>query len=122
MLDYNSDKNKKSTIALLIIELIQYSFNMYLIERDSIQIRKFESILSINAPELDLTLRSSFDELVNYREIDDNTEGVVQEIDDLPEGVDKEEMLYDMQEEMDALDYDDYEEDEPYMPESVEFD
>lgn len=122
LLDYNSDKNKKSTISLLIIELIQYSFNMYLIERDSIQIRKFESILSINAPELDLTLRSSFDELVNSREIDDKSEGVVQEIDDLPEDVDKEEMLYDMQEEMDALDYDDYEEDEPYMPESFEYD
>lgn len=117
LLDYNNDKNKKSILGLLIVELIQYSYDSYLTERDSVDIRKLEAILDVNAPNIDASLRivSSYEELINSREIDD-----------LPEGMTSEEYAeieYDAREEMDALDLDDYEDDDdPYMPESIEYD
>lgn len=117
LLDYNDDKNKKSILALLIVELIQYSYDSYHVERDFIEVRKLEAILDVNAPNIDDSLRiiSSFEELINNREIDDTPNDMTNE--------EYSEMLYDAIEERDALDLDGYDDDdEPYMPESMEYD
>lgn len=100
LLDYNKDKNINSNIALLIVELIQYSYQTYHIHRDDMNIRKLETLLHINAPNIDDSLRaiSSFEELVNFREIDDTPNDMNNE--------EYSEMIYDIQEEMDSLDFD----------------
>ena len=106
LIDYNSNSNKL-TLANLIVNLIIYSFNAFFNPINSSALRKFEEVLIIDAecPNLSDKNRvvSSYEDLLN-NDID---------IDDLKE------LEYDQQEEADALDLDDYDdEDNPYMPES----
>ena len=109
LLDYN-EGNTKVILSTLIINIIDIMFTHYWTNTEDFSIRKFQEILIIDS------------ECPNLR---DNNR-VVSSYEDLLESnipIDElKEMEYDVQQEADALDYDDYDdEDEPYMPES-EFD
>ncbi len=106
LLEYNSTNNKLS-ITNLIISLISYSFNVFWKPVENFNLRKFEEILIIDSdcPFLNEQNRvvSSYEDLLN-------TDISIDEV---------KELEYDQKEELDALDLDDYEdEDNPYMPES----
>ena len=117
LLDYNSNLNVKSTLALLIVRLIQYNFNQYFVPYDNFEVRKLETLINIDAPNIDESLRiiSSFEELYNNQEIDDVYGNMTED--------EIKEMKYDMQEEFDSLDLDGYgngdeDDEDAYMPES----
>jgi hypothetical protein len=116
LLEYNEQQTVKSTLSLLVVRLIEFNYEQYYVPVDNFNVRKFQELLSINAPNMDDSLRilSSYEELLNSQEIDDLPTNMTQE--------EINEMNYDAQEAFDSLDLDGYDdEDEPYMPES-EFD
>jgi hypothetical protein len=101
LLEYNEQQTNKSTLALLVVRLIEYNFDQYYIPVDNIKVRRFQELLSVDAPNMDDSLRiiGSYEELLNSQEIDDTpTNMSTEEYDN---------MVYDMQEENDALDLDD---------------
>jgi len=85
----------------MLIHIIQYCYEMYHIPLENSQIRKFDSLLSLDAPYIDESLRivGYYQELVNVKEIDD---------------VADKEKEYDVKEEQDALDIDEYDENDLY--------
>lgn len=106
LIDYN-EGSVKVTLCTLIIKLIDNMFKTYYTNFEDFNIRKFQEILIIDS------------ECPNLR---DNNR-VVSSYEDLLESnipIDElKEMEYDNKEEGDALDFDEYDdEDEPYMPES----
>ena len=117
LLEYNDKLTNKSTLSLLIVRLIEFNFDQYYLPYENIEVRKLETLININAPNMDNSARvvSSFEEIYNS-----------QELDDIPSNMTEDEikdMKYDMQEENDALDLDGYgngddDEDDAYMPES----
>lgn len=117
LLEYNDKLTNKSTLALLIVRLIEFNFDQYYLPYENIEVRKLETLININAPNIDDSLRivSSFEEIYNSQEIDDAPSNMT--LDEIKD------MKYDMQEENDALDLDGYgdgdeDEDDAYMPES----
>ena len=78
-----------------------YSYSSYYIPLENYQIRKFDSILLTEAPYIDESQKvvGYYKDLVNINEIDDEK---------------MKEEAYDMNEEMTALDVDEYDEDDLY--------
>ena len=101
LIEYNNQPAIKIQISYMLIRIIQLCYNMYHIPNEYTSIRRFDSILSIDAPYIDESSRviGYYQELVNVKEID---EAVIKE---------KE---YDMNEEQNALDIDEYDEDDVY--------
>jgi len=117
LLEYNSELTNRSTLALLIVRLIEFNFDQYYLPYENIEVRKLETLININAPNIDSSLRvvSSFEEIYNSQEIDDAPINMTN--DELKE------MQYDMQEQFDSLDLDGYGDgdegdEDAYMPES----
>lgn len=103
LLDYNTQPAIESELAHLIIKIIKFLFNMYYRPYFNYNIRKFDYLLLNETVYIDETLRvvGHFQELLTQSEIDDP---------------DKKEEEYNMKEATDALDIDDYsdEEDKKY--------
>ena len=101
LLEYNEQLSNKSTLSLLIVRLIEYNFEQYYTPVDNINVRKFQELLSVKAPNMDDSLRivSSYEELLDMQETDNIAENMTSE--------EYDNMIYDMQEENDALDLDD---------------
>jgi hypothetical protein len=95
LIDYNKTNNSITSICLLIIDLIVYSFKAYNINYEDVRIRKFEYLINSATPHIDENIRivGSYQDLVNSSEIDD-------------EQVKNEE--YTLNEENTALDIDDF--------------
>ncbi len=101
LIEYNTQSAIRIQLAYMLIRIIQLSYNMYHIPIEYTAIRRFDSILAIDAPYIDESSRviGFYQDLVNVKEIDEN---VIKE---------KE---YDMNEEQNALDVDEYDEDDVY--------
>ena len=117
LLEYNSELTNRSTLALLIVRLIEFNFDQYYLPYENIEVRKLETLININAPNIDSSLRvvSSFEEIYNSQEIDDAPINMTND--------EFKEMQYDMQEQFDSLDLDGYGDgdegdEDAYMPES----
>ena len=97
LIEYNEMSIIKTNLSYLIVKLIIFSFNQYYIPVENIQIRKFDLLLLNDTPYIDEALKVTgyYQELLNANEIDDN------------ENKEKE---YNLNEEMTALDVDDYDE------------
>ena len=115
LLEYNIDsKNNQITLSSLIVRLIEYYFDEYYIKYEDIRIRRFIEEESIKAP----FLNDSYRIVKSYEELLD-TNGIGENIPSDMNTEELQEMMYDMQEEFDALDIDDMDEnDDAYMPES----
>ena len=100
-IEYNNQPAIKIQISYMLIRIIQLFYQSYFIPIEYTAIRRFDSILSIDAPYIDESSRviGFYQDLVNVKEID---EAVVK---------DRE---YDMNEEQNALDIDEYDEDDVY--------
>jgi hypothetical protein len=92
VLDYNTQKE----ITVLVIKIIEYLHNLYHVPYTNFHIQKFDTLLFIDTPFIDDTLKPSgyYQDLLTQDEIDD------------PE---QKEANYDEQEAKDSLDIDDYE-------------
>jgi len=97
--------------------LVEFNFNQYFVPYHNFEVRKLETIINIDAPNIDDSLRiiSSFEELYNNQEIDDVYGNMTED--------EVKEMKYDMQEQFDSLDLDGYgdgdtDDEDAYMPES----
>ena len=101
LLEYNQQPAIKSNLAYLILKIIQFSYYSYYVPFENTLVRKFDSLLLIDAPYIDESTRviGIYQELVNVKEID--------------EEVNKEKEM-DMNEEQNALDIDDYDENDIY--------
>jgi hypothetical protein len=99
LLDYNKDLGLESELAVLIIKIIKYLFNVYYKPLTNYNVRKFDFILINEAPYVDDTVKvvGNYQELLTQQEIDD------------PE---MKEQLYSAKEEFNAFDIDDYEVDD----------
>jgi hypothetical protein len=97
LIEYNEQPAIRTNICYLLVRIIQHSYYTYFIPFELSQIRKFNSLLLIDAPYIDESSRvvGYYQELINVKEIDE------QEI---------KEKEYDMNEEQNALDIDDYDE------------
>ena len=104
LIEYNTQPAIRTNLAYLLVRIIQFNYNNYYIPIELSQIRKFDSLLLIDAPYIDESSRvvGLYQELVNVKEID---EEVVKE------------KNYDMQEEQTALDIDEYDENDVYEDE-----
>lgn len=117
LLDHNNESRQNNQIlTILIIRLISYCFENNKNNLDEFQVRKFYKIVNLNNPYIDESLRvvGSYEELLNSQEIDDENRGIVKNKDKENEKkIDEEkEQLIDAQEETDAVDIDDYDEDD----------
>jgi hypothetical protein len=101
LIEYNTQPAIKTQITYMLIRIIQFSYNMYFVPIEYTAIRRFSSILSIDAPYIDESSRviGFYQELVNTKEIDEEA---------------IKEREYDMNEEQNALDIDEYDEDDVY--------
>jgi hypothetical protein len=101
LIEYNNQPAIRIQLSYMLIRIIQLSYYSYFIPIEYTAIRRFDSLLSIDAPYIDESSRviGFYQELVNVKEIDD---AVVKEKD------------YDMNEEQNALDIDEYDEDDVY--------
>ncbi len=101
LLEYNEQPAIKTNLAYLILKIIQFSYYSYYIPFENTLIRKFDSLLLIDAPYIDESNRviGFYQELVNVKEID--------------EEVNKEREM-DMNEEQNALDIDEYDDNDVY--------
>jgi hypothetical protein len=101
LIEYNQQPAIRTNISYLIVRIIQYSYYMYFIPIDNSQIRKFDSLMLLDAPYIDEFSRvvGYYQELINVKEIDE-------------EAVKEKE--YDMNEEQNALDIDEYDENDLY--------
>lgn len=99
LLEYNKDQDHE--IAFLIVKIIKYIFNLYYISYSDINIRKFEYLLINDPPYVNDTLKivGMYEELLSVDEINDEN---------------KKEEIYNIQQEFDALDIDDYGVDEEF--------
>ena len=102
LIDYNEDKNIKTNISYLIVNIISYLFYEYYLSLEETEFRKFDFLLLNDTPYLDESLRVEgyYQELVDSRDI--NKE-------------ENEEKMYNMNEEATALDIDEYDEDDLYQ-------
>jgi len=101
LIEYNEQPAIRSNICYMLVKIINYCYNMYYIPIENSQIRKFDSLLLIDAPYIDESLRivGYYQELVNVKEIDEDI---------------MKEKEYDMNEEENALDIDEYDENDLY--------
>ena len=102
LIDYNEDKNIKTNLSYLIVNIISYLFYEYYLSLEETEFRKFDFLLLNDTPYLDESLRVEgyYQELVDSRDI--NKE-------------ENEEKMYNMNEEATALDIDEYDEDDLYQ-------
>ncbi len=101
LIEYNEQPAIRTNLSYMIVKLIQYNYYNYYIPMENSQIRKFDAILSVEAPYIDESSRvvGYYQELVNVKEIDDEA---------------NKEKEYDMNEEQNALDIDEYDENDLY--------
>ncbi len=101
LIEYNEQPAIRTNITFLLVRIIQYCYSMYYTPLENSQVRKFDSILSIEAPYIDESLRvvGYYQELVNVKEIDEEA---------------NKEKEQDMNEENNALDLDEYDENDLY--------
>jgi hypothetical protein len=104
LIEYNEQSAIRTNICYMIVKIIQYNYYNYYIPIENSQIRKFNSLLTIDAPYLDELSRvvGYYQELVNVKEIDEEA---------------NKEKNYDMKEEENALDVDEYDENDLYEDE-----
>jgi len=96
LIEFNDLPAIRTNLCYMIIQLIIFNYNMYYVPFENNMIRQFDSLLLTDAPYMDESQRvvGIYMDLVNTKEID---EEVVKERE------------YDINEEMTALDMDDYE-------------
>uniref|UniRef100_A0A6C0HVH9 Uncharacterized protein n=1 Tax=viral metagenome TaxID=1070528 RepID=A0A6C0HVH9_9ZZZZ len=101
LIEYNTQPAIKMNICYMITKIIQYNYYNYYIPMENSQLRKFNSLLTIDAPYIDEASRvvGYYQDLVNVKEIDEEV---------------NKEKDYDMKEEENALDIDDYDENDLY--------
>jgi hypothetical protein len=101
LIEYNNQPAIRIQISYMLIRIIQLSYYSYFIPTEYTAIRRFDSILSIDAPYIDESSRviGFYQELVNVKEIDESV---------------MKEKEYDMNEEQNALDVDEYDDDDVY--------
>jgi hypothetical protein len=101
LIEYNEQPAIRTNITFLLVKTIQHCYSMYYIPLENSQVRKFDSILSIEAPYIDESLRvvGYYQELVNVKEIDEEY---------------NKEKEQDRNEENGALDLDEYDENDLY--------
>ncbi len=101
LIEYNTQPAIKTNICYMITKIIQYNYYNYYMPIEDSQIRKFNSLLTIEAPYIDESSRvvGYYQDLVNVNEIDEEA---------------NKEKNYDMKEEEHALDIDDYDENDLY--------
>ncbi len=101
LIEYNNQPAIKIQISYMLIRIIQLFYQTYFIPIEYTAIRRFDAILSIDAPYIDESSRviGYYQELVNVKEIDETM---------------MKEKEYDMNEEQTALDIDEYDEDDVY--------
>ena len=101
LVEYNEQPAIRTNLCYMIVKLIQYNYYNYYIPMENSQIRKFDAILSVDAPYIDESSRvvGYYQELVNVKEIDEEV---------------NKEKEYDMNEENNALDIDEYDENDLY--------
>ena len=101
LIEYNEQPAIRTNLCYMIVKLIQYNYYNYYIPFENSQIRKFDSILSVDAPYIDESSRvvGYYQELVSVKEIDEDA---------------NKEKEYDMNEEQNALDIDEYDENDLY--------
>jgi hypothetical protein len=99
LLEYNNDKTKIYNISLLIIYIIKFSFNFYYKKYYDYNIRQFDFIILNENPYVNDIVKSvgDYNELMDKQEIEEYNK-------------DK----YDIHEEFNALDIDDYDKDDDY--------
>jgi hypothetical protein len=97
LIEYNEQPAIRTNLCYMIVKLIQYNYYNYYIPMENSQIRKFDAVLSVDAPYIDESSRvvGYYQELVNVKEIDEEV---------------NKEKEYDMNEEQNALDIDEYDE------------
>ena len=102
LIEYNELPAIRTNICHMIIKIIMYSYSSYYIPLENYQIRKFDSILLTEAPYIDESQKvvGYYKDLVNINEIDDEK---------------MKEEAYDMNEEMTALDVDDFEKEDLFL-------
>ncbi len=101
LIEYNELPAVRTNLCFMIVRIIIYCYNMYYVPIENSQIRKFNSILSIDAPYIDESQRivGYYQELVNVKEIDEEA---------------NKEKEMDANEAENALDIDEYEENDLY--------
>ena len=101
LIEYNEQPAIRTNITFLLVRTIQHCYSMYYTPLENSQVRKFDSILSIEAPYIDESLRvvGYYQELVNVKEVDEEA---------------NKEKEQDMNEENNALDLDEYDENDLY--------
>jgi hypothetical protein len=97
----NYSNNNDQDIAFLLVKIIKYIFNLYYRSYSNINIRKFDYLLINDPPYVNDILKvvGMYEELLTVEEINDEN---------------KKEEVYNIQEEFDALDINDYEVDEEF--------
>ena len=101
LLDYNQESMIKTNISLMIMRIIIYCFNQYYIPLENTTIRKFDYILVSDTYIDDSMIASGYyQDLINTNEIDDKEKEEIKNKDT------------DIQEELNALDIDDYDDDD----------
>ena len=101
LLDYNKESMIKTNISLMIMRIIIYCFNQYYIPLENTTIRKFDYILVSDTYIDDSMIASGYyQDLINTNEIDDKEKEEIKNKDT------------DIQEELNALDIDDYDDDD----------
>ncbi len=101
LIEYNEQPAIRTNLCYMIVKLIQYNYYNYYIPIENSQIRKFDSLLLVDAPYIDESSRvvGYYQELVSVKEIDEEA---------------NKEKEYDMNEEQNALDIDEYDENDLY--------
>jgi hypothetical protein len=101
LVEYNEQPAIRTNLCYMIVKMIQYNYYNYYIPMENSQIRKFDAVLSVDAPYIDESSRvvGYYQELVNVKEIDEEV---------------NKEKEYDMNEEQNALDIDEYDENDLY--------
>jgi hypothetical protein len=73
LIEYNEQPAIRTNISYMIVKIIQYNYYNYYIPIENSQIRKFDSLLSVDAPYIDESSRvvGYYQELVSVKEIDE---------------------------------------------------
>jgi hypothetical protein len=101
LLDYNTQTAIQAELAYIIIRIIQYSIDLYFKEYNVYELRKFEYLILADVPYIDETIKP----IGLYQELFSG------EIDETTKEQEKEKNI-DAREEMEAIDVDDYEQDD----------
>ena len=101
LIEYNEQSAIKTNLSYFVIKLIIYSFNQYYVPIENIQVRKFDLLLINDTPYIDESLKvvGYYQDLVNANEVDEEA---------------NKEKEYNLNEEMNALDIDDYDANDLY--------